>query len=63
VQARVHPWLPPTWRGCIDAVHRDNAQRLATLLARLQAAGDAFAALPVDAALAAEIPTPVAVPA
>jgi len=62
-QARAHPWLPPTWRGRIDAVHRDNAQRLATLLARLQAAGDAFAALPVDASLAAEIPTPVAVPA
>ena len=58
-QAHAHPWLPPTWRDAIDAVHRDNVHALAQLRARLQGVAEGFAELPVDPALAAVEPAPV----
>jgi MoxR-like ATPase len=58
-QARGHPWLPPSWRGAIEAAHKDNAQRLGALVARLDDAHEGFATLPVDAALAGDAPKPV----
>ena len=62
-QASAHPWLPPTWREAIDAVHRGNVQRVDALRARLHAVAEGFAALPVDAALVAVEPAPVPLPA
>ncbi len=54
-----HPWLPPSWRRQIEAVHQHNQQALASLLARAQAARAGFAALPVDTALADSAAPPV----
>jgi MoxR-like ATPase len=54
-----HPWLPPSWRARIDAVHGANVDLLQALHERLAAVADAFAALPVDAALAGPAPLPV----
>jgi len=59
VQACAHLWLPPTWRDAIVAVHRDNVEVLARLLARLHGVAEGFATLPVDAALAAVEPSAV----
>jgi MoxR-like ATPase len=58
-QSGAHLWLPPSWRGAIEAVHRDNAQGLGLLLARLDALHEGFSSLPVDAALAGDAPMPV----
>lgn len=63
VQASAHPWLPPTWLERIGVVHRANVQTLDGLVARLEAAREGFAELPVDVTLAAAPPAPVAVPA
>ncbi len=63
IQAGAHPWLPPSWREAIDAVHQANVQQVAALRSRLQAVAEGFAALPVDAALAAPEPAPVPLPA
>ena len=62
-QAQAHLWLPPTWRKAIIAVHRDNVEVLARLLARLHGVAEGFAALPVDPVLAALAPAPVQIPA
>jgi MoxR-like ATPase len=59
--AAAHPWLPPTWRARIEAVHAANLALLSDLHQRLAAVADDFAALPVDAALAGPAPLPVSV--
>lgn len=61
-QARAHPWLPPSWRLAIEAVHQGNVQQVATLQGRVQVVAEGFAALPVDAELAAAAPAPVPLP-
>lgn len=61
-QARAHPWLPPSWRLAIEAVHQGNVQQVATLQGRVQAVAEGLAALPVDAELAAAAPAPVPLP-
>ncbi len=59
-QARAHDWLPPSQRARIEAVHSARCAAVAGWLQRLQAARDGFAALPVDEALRAEAPAPIA---
>jgi len=59
-QARAHDWLPPSQRARIEAVHNARCTAVAGWLQRLQSARGGFAALPVDEALRAEAPAPIA---
>ena len=59
-QARAHDWLPPLQRDRIEAVHNTRCAAVAGWLQRLQAAREGFASLPVDEALRAEAPAPIA---
>lgn len=53
------PWLPPSWRARIEAVHAANREQLQVLHRRLADLVDAFDGLPVDATLAGPPPQPV----
>ena len=46
----------------MEAVHQGNVQQVAALQGRVQAVAKGFAALPVDAELAAAAPAPVTLP-
>jgi MoxR-like ATPase len=56
-------WLPPSLAQALIDGPSANADALEALVARLEAARNGFAALPIDPALAGEAPPPVAVPA
>ncbi|MFO1339123.1 MAG: AAA family ATPase [Burkholderiaceae bacterium] len=55
-------WLPPSRAARWTGAHAESLARLDALLARLGQARAGFAALPVDEALPAVAPVPVAVP-
>ena len=63
VQARAglegHPWLPPSWRARIEAVHVANESQLQALCAELDEVHAGFAELPLDPALGGPAPVPV----
>jgi MoxR-like ATPase len=59
-QAHAHDWLPPSQRARIEAVHAERCAAVAGWLQRLQAAREGFATLPVDDALRADAPVPIA---
>ena len=52
-------WMPPALAGRIGRAHAASLQTVATLVGRLQVVRAGFAALPVDAALAASAPAPL----
>lgn len=58
-EARAHDWLPPSGLRRIEAVHTQRCGAVAQWRARLQAARDGFAALPVDESMRAEVPRSV----
>jgi len=58
-QAAAHLWLPPQWRDAISAVHAANVSAVAQLVARADAVHEAFAALPMDAAMEGGAPPAV----
>jgi MoxR-like ATPase len=60
-QRPAHLWLPPALAQAWADAHRHTLSGLATLLARADAVRAGFAGLPVDGALPATLPEPVAV--
>lgn len=56
------PWLPPALKSRVDQAQRASLATVGALVERLQAVRSGFAALPVDATLAATAPAPVTWP-
>jgi len=62
-QAQAHPWLPPSWRAHIAAVHAARVTQVQALQARGSALRTGYAGLPVDAQRQEPAPAPVPLPA
>ncbi len=61
--ASAHLWLPPSWLQRMAGVHHANELLALDLVQRLQQTQQGFAELPVDTAITADAPAPVALAA